>query len=70
MVRGARCGVRLLPRVRLVAVLAERGVTRDRWSICAGTLEAPTHLSTVEAWWVSEASDYAMRPDLPERATE
>ena len=42
----------------------------ERWSICAGTLEAPTHLSTVEAWWVSEASDYATRPDLPERTTE
>ncbi|RYC07119.1 GFA family protein [Nocardioides zhouii] len=40
------------------------------WSICAGTLEVPTHLSTAEAWWVSEASDYAARPDLPERLTE
>jgi len=27
-------------------------------------------LRTVEAWWVSEASDYAVRPDVPERATE
>jgi hypothetical protein len=42
----------------------------DRMSICAGTLEPPTGLRTVEAWWVSEASDYAVRPDLPERATE
>jgi hypothetical protein len=39
-------------------------------SICAGTLEPPTGLRTVEAWWVSEASDYAVRPDLPERETE
>jgi len=42
----------------------------DRWSICAGTLDPLTHLTTVEAWWVSQASDYATRPDLPERATE
>lgn len=42
----------------------------EQWSICAGTLEPPTRLSTVEAWWVSQASDYASRPDLPERATE
>ena len=42
----------------------------DRISICAGTLEPPTGLRTVEAWWVSEASDYAVRPDLPERSTE
>jgi len=40
----------------------------ERWSICAGTLDPPTHLSTVEAWWVSQASAYATRPDLPERA--
>jgi len=42
----------------------------DEWSICAGTLEPPTHLRTVEAWWVSEASDYHERPGLPEHATE
>lgn len=42
----------------------------DHWSICAGTLEPPTGLRTVEAWWVSHASDYATRPDLPEHATE
>ncbi len=44
--------------------------TPDRLSICAGTLEPPTGLRTVEAWWVSEASDYAVRPDLPEHARE
>lgn len=42
----------------------------DHWSICAGTLEPPTGLRTVEAWWVSHASDYATRPDLPEHARE
>ncbi|MDX6323991.1 MAG: hypothetical protein QOK15_345 [Nocardioidaceae bacterium] len=40
------------------------------WSICAGTLEPPTGLRTVEAWWVSHAGDYYERPDLPERSTE
>ena len=39
-------------------------------SICDGTLELPTGLRTVEAWWVSEAGDYHERPDLPERAEE
>lgn len=46
----------------------------DAWpellSICAGTLTPPTGLRTEEAWWVSQASDYFDRPDLPERATE
>jgi hypothetical protein len=42
----------------------------DRRWICAGTLEPPTHLTTTEAWWVSEASDYHVRPHLPERETE
>jgi hypothetical protein len=42
----------------------------DHLSICAGTLEPPTGLRTVEAWWVSEASDYHQRPALPERRTE
>lgn len=42
----------------------------DRWSVCAGTLDPPTGLRTVEAWWVSQASDYHQRPDLPERPTE
>jgi hypothetical protein len=41
-----------------------------RWSICAGTIDPPTHLTTIEAWWVSEASDYHVRPDLPEHETE
>jgi hypothetical protein len=41
-----------------------------RLSICAGTLDPPTGLTTVEAWWVSEASDYHQRPDLPERDRE
>ena len=40
------------------------------WSICAGTLDPPTGLRTVEAWWVSQASDYHVRPDLPERDRE
>ena len=41
-----------------------------RRSICAGTLEPPTGLRTVQAWWTSQASDYHVRPDLPELATE
>jgi hypothetical protein len=47
-----------------------RAAGAARWSICAGTLEPPTGLRTVEAWWVSQASDYHVRPELPERATE
>jgi hypothetical protein len=39
-------------------------------SICAGSLDPPTGLRTVEAWWTSEASDYHQRPDLPERPEE
>ena len=39
-------------------------------SICAGSVETPTGLATVEAWWASQASDYFTRPDLPERETE
>jgi hypothetical protein len=42
----------------------------EHWSICAGTLEPPTGLRTVEAWWVSQASDYHERPAVPERSTE
>lgn len=41
-----------------------------RWSICAGTLDPPTGMTTVQAWWVSHASDYHVRPDLPELETE
>jgi hypothetical protein len=41
-----------------------------RVSVCAGVLDPPTGLRTVEAWWVSEASDYHDRPGLPEHATE
>ena len=44
--------------------------TPDRISISAGTLDPPTGLQTIEAWWTSEASDYHDRPHLPERATE
>lgn len=39
-------------------------------SICAGTLEAPTGLTTTDALWVSHASDYFTRPDLREHDTE
>lgn len=38
--------------------------------ICAGTLDPPTGLRTAQAWWVSQASDYHVRPDLPELETE
>ena len=41
-----------------------------RLSICAGVLDPPTGLRTVEAWWTSEASDYHVRPELPEHDTE
>jgi hypothetical protein len=39
-------------------------------SICAGALDTPTGLTTVEAWWTSQASDYFTRSDLPELLTE
>ena len=39
-------------------------------SICAGALDPPTHLRTAQAWWTTEASDYHVRPDLPELDTE
>jgi len=42
----------------------------DRISICAGTLDPPTRLKTVQAWWTDEASDYHVRPALPEFGTE
>ncbi len=41
-----------------------------RWSVCAGTLEPPTGLRTARALWVSQASDYHPRADLPELDTE
>jgi hypothetical protein len=41
-----------------------------RISICAGTLEPPTGLRTVQAWWTSEASDYYTRFQLEELDTE
>ncbi|NYJ01139.1 hypothetical protein HNR19_001837 [Nocardioides thalensis] len=41
-----------------------------RRAICAGTLDPPTGLRTVQAWWTSQASDYYSRPDLPELETE
>ena len=44
--------------------------TPARRSICAGTLNTPTGLKTGRAIWVSEASDYHDRPELPELATE
>ena len=45
-------------------------VDAGRWSICAGTLDPPTGLTTTQAWWTSQASDYHTRPDLPELDTE
>lgn len=42
----------------------------DRWSICAGTLDPPTGLTTTQAWWTSQASDYHQRPGLLEFGTE
>ena len=32
-------------------------------SIAAGTLDPPTGLRTTKAWWVSQASDYHVRPN-------
>jgi hypothetical protein len=46
------------------------GLTTDRISICAGTLDPPTNLKTVRALWVDEASDYHVRPVVREFATE
>lgn len=42
----------------------------ERWSICAGALDLPTGLTTVAAWWTSQASDYHPRVDVPELLTE
>ena len=41
-----------------------------RRSICAGTLDSPTGLKTGQAWWISQASDYHPRLELPELDTE
>jgi hypothetical protein len=48
----------------------QAGDEPERWSICAGTLDPPTQLTTTVALWVSEVSDYHTRPDVPEHATE
>jgi hypothetical protein len=45
-------------------------LTPGRISICAGTLDPPTSLKTVQAWWTDEASDYHARPALQEFASE
>lgn len=43
----------------------------DHLSICAGTLDGPTGLTTTHAWYVSEAGDYHERqPGLVEYETE
>jgi hypothetical protein len=47
-----------------------RSTDESRWSICAGTLDPPTGLRTVGAWWLSEASDYHVLPDVPGLARE
>lgn len=56
----ARCG----------SSLFWRSADDTRLSICAGTLDPPTHLTSAEAWWTIEASDYHVRPALPEYETE
>lgn len=56
-----QCGSSLFWRSRLTA---------GRISICAGTLDPPTNLKTVQAWWTSEASDYHARPAVREFGTE
>lgn len=38
----------------------------ERLSVCAGTLDPPTGLHTTRAIWVSQASDYYQRADVPE----
>ena len=42
----------------------------DSVSICAGTLEPPTHLRTTQARWIREGRDHHPRPHLDERMTE
>jgi hypothetical protein len=48
----------------------QSGADHERRSICAGTLDPPTGLRTVQAWWTSQASDYHSRPELPELGAE
>jgi hypothetical protein len=55
-----KCGSSLFWQSRLTS----------RISICAGTLDPPTSLKTVQAWWTDEASDYHVRPALQEFSTE
>jgi hypothetical protein len=45
----ARCGSSLFWR---------SSAETPTWSICAGTLDPPTGLRTVAAWWTSTRSDY------------
>jgi len=47
-----RCGSSLFWRAAAIA---------DQLSICAGTLDQPTGLTTTRAWWVAEAPDYHPR---------
>lgn len=56
-----QCGSSLFWQSRLIP---------ERISICAGTLDPPTRLKTVQAWWTDEASDYHARPVLREFGTE
>lgn len=48
----------------------QSGLTTGRISICAGTLDPPTRLETVQAWWTDEASDYHVRPAVREFGSE
>jgi hypothetical protein len=38
--------------------------------ICAGTLDPPTGLTTVQTWWTDEASDYHERQAVQEFGSE
>ncbi len=52
-----RCGSTLFWRAASIA---------DKLCITAGTLDQPTGLRTVKAWWVAEAGDYHERPSIEE----
>lgn len=52
-----RCGSTLFWRA---------GAIPDKLCIAAGTLDQPTGLRTVKAWWVAEAGDYHERPAVEE----